>query len=106
MRHDVPMETNDLSTLESCNSTWLFDDAAHRFRRILKDGSRNGGVATPWQDFSKVELDDDSDSFSVWLNPEGTRRLRSWRHRSHCEACGGEVTTELNLAAIAALGGR
>jgi len=91
--------------LESCHSTWLFDELNMRFRRILKDGSHAGGVATAWQPYSRLELDDESESFVVWLNDVGTRRLRSWRHRSHCDVCGGEVTTELDLGAIASLSG-
>ncbi len=97
--------SSQMMVLESCKSTWVFDTGMNRFRRVLKDGTKESGVVTAWQPYSHIEFDDDSESFSVWLNEEGTRRHRSWRHRSHCDACGGEVTTELNLEAIASYPG-
>ena len=67
--------------LESCHSTWLFDPARMRFRRILKGldlDARN--ASTAWRPYFGLELDPISESFVVLLNPEGTRLLRSWRH--------------------------
>ncbi len=96
------MHPEPTMVLESCHSTWLFDETNMRFLRIVKDDSQVGGVATTWQPYFELDLDDDSESFVVWLNETGSRRLRSWRHRAHCDACGGEITSELDLAAIAA----
>jgi hypothetical protein len=87
--------------LKSCHSTWIFDEPQHRFHRVLRDNPGDPGVPTPWQDYYALTLDDDSDAFTIWLNQDGTRRLRSWRHRDRCEACDTEATFELDLAAIA-----
>jgi len=87
--------------LESCHSTWIFDEDQHRFHRILRESPTAVGVPTPWQDYFALQLDSDSEAFTVWLNADGTRRLRSWRHRDRCEACDTEATAELNLSAIA-----
>jgi hypothetical protein len=89
--------------LESCNSTWLFDNEYGQFCRVIKGDHSSEIAATQWQPFSKLELIEDSEYFVVWLNDDGTRRLRSWRHQEHCDACGGEATTELNLSEIASL---
>jgi hypothetical protein len=87
--------------LESCHSTWYFDEANRRFYRVLREGPSDAGVPTPWQDYFALTLEDDSEAFTVWLNEDGTRRLRSWRHRERCEACDTEATAELDLSAIA-----
>ena len=91
---------------ESCHSTWLFDTEAMRFRRILKGVEANAHpVATQWRDFHGLELDEESESFTVLLNPEHTKLLRSWRHTHNCTQCGGNVTAELSLEDLqAALG--
>jgi hypothetical protein len=89
---DVPL------VLESCHSTWLFDTARMRFRRILKGlnlDTRN--ASTAWRPYFGLELDPYSESFVVMLNAEGTRLLRSWRHVDHCPQCGGEATAELSI---------
>lgn len=83
--------------LESCHSTWLFDEEAHRFCRVVK-GDLANAVSTEWRDYDRLVLHPDSDAFVVFLDQSGSRLLRSWRHTSHCERCGGEVTTEMSLS--------
>jgi len=84
--------------LESCNSTWLFDTARMRFRRILKGLDLDArSASTAWRPYYGLELDPVSESFVVLLNAEGTRLLRSWRHVDHCQQCGGEATAELSV---------
>ncbi len=84
--------------LESCHSTWLFDGDRMRFRAVLKGaGIGNRHVTTSWRPYYGLEIDPDSESFVVSLNPEGTRLLRSWRHTRDCEQCGGHVTSEISL---------
>jgi hypothetical protein len=84
--------------LESCHSTWLFDTERMRFRRILKGLELDRRQAsTGWRPYFGLDIDPVSESFVVLLNPEGTRLLRSWRHREHCTQCGGESTGELSL---------
>ena len=83
---------------ESCHATWLFDREAMRFRRILKGVEVDGHpVATQWRAFYGLEFDESSERFTVLLNPEHTKLIRSWRHTGNCIQCGGHVTAELSL---------
>lgn len=84
--------------LESCHSTWLFDTVRHRFCRVLKGPHMESSVATGWRAYDRLVLHPDSDAFVVFLDASGTRLLRSWRHTSRCEQCGGNATAELSLA--------
>jgi hypothetical protein len=88
----------ELLVFESCHSTWLFDRSGHRFRRILK-GVTSGDqlVTTEWRPYYDLHVDPDTEAFSVILNPEGSRLLRSWRHTHDCDQCGGHATNELSL---------
>lgn len=88
----------DFLVLESCHSTWLFDTVGHRFCRVLKGPHIESSVATGWRSYDRLVLHPDSDAFVVFLDASGTRLLRSWRHTSQCEQCGGNVTAELSLA--------
>jgi hypothetical protein len=45
---------------------------------------------------------EDSEAFTVLLNPERTRLIRSWRHTGDCPQCGGHGTAELSLEDIEA----
>ena len=96
----------DPIVFESCHASWLFDTEAMRFRRILKGVEADGHpIATQWRAFHGLELDEESESFTVLLNPEQTKLLRSWRHTHNCTQCGGNVTAELSLEDLeAALG--
>ena len=93
------------TVFESCNSTWVFDRERMRFRRILKGIEvEQHLVATEWRPYFGLEVADDSEAFTVLLNPEGTRLIRSWRHTGDCAQCGGggPVTAELSLEDIEA----
>jgi hypothetical protein len=90
--------------IESCHSTWIIDMEHERFRRVLKGIDDHGVPAsTEWRACYGVEIDPESESFVVLLNPEGTRLLRSWRHVEHCAQCGGEATSELSLDELRAV---
>lgn len=80
--------------VESCHSIWSFDVHNHRFRRTLRgfEGMFDPPT-TEWRPYYRFEEYPGSDSFVVWLNPDGTRLLRSWRHRPHCASCGDQRTT-------------
>lgn len=91
------------TVFESCNSTWVFDCQHMRYRRILKGVEVDDrAVLTEWRRYFGLEVADDSEAFTVLLNPEGTRLIRSWRHTGDCAQCGGHVTAELSLEAIGA----
>ncbi len=91
----------EATILESCHSTWIFDPDRMRFRRILKGievGERT--VSTDWRPYARLEVDPQSEIFCVWLNEEGTRLIRSWRHSEDCVQCTGHVTGPLSLEDI------
>lgn len=89
---------------ESCHATWIFDTEGMRFRRILKSVEVDGQpVATQWRAYFGLEHDERSESFTVLLNPEHTKLLRSWRHTDACTQCGGNVTAELSLEELQAV---
>lgn len=75
----------------------MFDTVERRFCRVLKGARLASSVATDWRPYDRLVLQGDSDAFVVFLDPSGTRLLRSWRHTTHCEQCGGEVTAEMSL---------
>ena len=84
--------------LESCHATWLFDTENMRFRRIVKGLELEGHpVATQWRHYFGIELDERSEGFTVVLNENHTKMIRSWRHTHDCTQCGGHVTAELSL---------
>jgi hypothetical protein len=84
--------------LESCHSTWVIDPDRMRFRRILKHLEvGHESVTTDWRSYYQFHFDPQAETFTVSLNPEGTRRIRSWRHTEDCVQCGGHVTAELSL---------
>ena len=90
-----------LLVFESCHSTWQFDTTQSRFRRMLKGVTVDEpSVITGWRQFYGLEVEPDSESFTVLLNPDGTRLLRSWRHTKDCAQCGGHATEELSLDAL------
>ncbi|MGH9298304.1 MAG: hypothetical protein ACRDZT_00125 [Acidimicrobiales bacterium] len=94
----APAAEGDFLVLDSCHSTWLFDVAGRRFRRVLKGLDVDPALAaTDWRPFERLELSEGSEAFVVVLNAAGTRRIRSWRHVDGCEQCEGEQTSELSL---------
>ncbi len=98
---DPVAKSTDVLVLDSCHSTWLFDEAAGRFRRILKGLDLDPALAaTEWREYERLELSDTSEAFVVVLNAAGTRRIRSWRHVDGCEQCEGERTVELSVEDI------
>jgi hypothetical protein len=85
-------------TLESCHSIWIIDTERMRFRRVLKDlevGHRS--VSTAWRPYARFQFEPHGEAFTIVLTPDGSRRIRSWRHTVDCTQCGGHATTELSL---------
>lgn len=100
--HTGHME-HEPTTIESCHSTWIFDTDRMRFRRILK-GTEVGGrpVVTGWRSYSRLEDPPNSETFTVYLNPAGTRMIRSWRHAADCAQCNEHLTTAMSLEKVRA----
>lgn len=87
--------------LESCHSTWEFEPARGRFRRIVKGGeTASHPGTTAWRPFHGVEFKEDSEAFVVFLNPARTRLIQSWRHTHDCLQCGSHVTGQVSVDAI------
>lgn len=96
---------SELFAMDSCHSTWMFDPAKQRYRRVLK-GLELGGspIMTDWRRYYRLDLDWESGFFAVWLNAGGTQQLRSWRHTGHCEQCDKHATAEISLDDIRSVG--
>jgi hypothetical protein len=100
-RSSDPARESDLQVIESCNSTWVFDVAGGRFRRVPRGTSIDlPTTAADWERYVKLEIDVESDAFLVTLNDAGTRLLRSYRHTEPCAQCDPQATRELSLEAI------
>lgn len=92
--------------LESCQSSWQFQPARKRFRRLLK-GLGRPGASTGWRPYYGLRFVH-ADGFVVLLNPQGTRLLHSWRHHpgaKACDACTEHPTEELRVGDIRQLAG-
>jgi len=93
-------DTLPVVVIDSCHSTWLFDEPNHRFRRFVKGLDMERSVSTDWRCFDHLVLDEQSDAFVVVLDSSGTRILRSWRHKKGCDHCAGDATSEMSLGEL------
>ena len=87
--------------LESCHSLWIFEPERGRFRRVPR-GTRLDmpSAENEWTPYYRLELDASSGAFSVGLNPDDTRVLRSWIHADPCRHCSSDQTGELSVEAL------
>lgn len=76
-----------LRVLESCSSIWIFDGAAHRFRRVPRGAPMSLAVPARWAEYHRMELDESRACFTVELDPNGTRLLRVSLHNDPCPRC-------------------
>ena len=76
-----------LQLLESCSFTWIFDRAAHRFRRVPRGAPGGLKVPAPWAEYHRLEIDESRSCFTVELDRHGTRILRVSLHGSPCPHC-------------------
>jgi hypothetical protein len=98
--HNGSMRAERESTeyIESCHSTWVFDTARMRFRRVLRDTEVGGQpVATGWRPYYRLVAPSGAETFTVYLNAADTRMITSWRHAADCTQCGQHRTSELSL---------
>lgn len=93
----VRARASQIVVIESCHSTWLFDETNHRFRRMVKGPRIDRSVSTDWRPYDHLIIDDHTEAFIVFLDVAGTRLLRSWRHLQDCDRCGGEATAEMSI---------
>ena len=94
---DLQLEGMDVHVLETCHSTWVFDPAGRRFRRAPRGLPLGHGGA--WTPYHALDVDE-SGAFSVSLNADNTRWLRSRVHFDPCDMChsGQDRTTDLPMA--------
>jgi len=92
---------SSVRVLESCHSLWIFEAERGRFRRVPR-GTRLDmpSAENEWMPYYRLELDTSSGAFSVGLNPDDTRVLRSWLHVDPCRHCSADQTGELSLEAL------
>jgi hypothetical protein len=95
---EVEVGGSAVCVLESCNSVWLFDPARRRFRRVPR-GARLDMPSTEsdWTVYYRLDLDPASGAFSVGLNADDTRVVRSWVHTEACRHCASDQTGELSV---------
>lgn len=96
-RSDLPSKGAADRTLliESCVSTWIFDEDNHRFRRRLRSKGFGLPVVTDWRPYDRLLIDHSSDVFVVFLDQAGSRVLRVRRHAARCE-CDAERAVDLD----------
>jgi hypothetical protein len=63
--------------IETTNSVWFFDDERSQFRRVPR-GAEEVFANDDWEPYYGLETDDETGAFTVFLDPDGTRRYRSW----------------------------
>ncbi|MCU1495837.1 MAG: hypothetical protein JWO62_3601 [Acidimicrobiaceae bacterium] len=94
-------DSSALLLLDSCHSTWMFDGARHRFRRLVKLAG-GASVSTMWRGYDRLVLEPDSEAFSVVLDEAAGRLLQSWRHiEDRCRRCGAIGDTGVSSVDLA-----
>ena len=82
--------------IETANSIWQFDEERAQFRRVPREAEEAFALPDEWEPYYGLEVDDDTGAFTVLLDPDGTRRYRSWLVESETERA-GDATEELPL---------
>lgn len=90
-----------IRVLESCHSIWIFEPGRMRFRRVPR-GTRLDmpPPASDWTPYYRLEVEPSTGAFSVALNEDDTRVLRSWLHIEPCRHCAVDQTGEVSVEAI------
>ena len=87
-----------MQRIDSSHSIWLFDTERMRFRRLPKGADPAApSLESDWEPYFALDIDPETGSFSVALNEDRTRLLRSWREERAVDL---NVTTELNTAEL------
>jgi hypothetical protein len=81
--------------IETANSVWYFDEDRSHFRRVPRDASEVF-ARDDWQPYYGLEVDAESGAFTVLLDPDGTRRYRSWSVEADPEPA-ADQTAEIPL---------
>jgi hypothetical protein len=82
--------------IETANSIWFFDEERAQFRRVPRDAEEVFARSDDWQPFFGLEVDADTGAFTVLLDPDGTRRYRSWLVEAR-DTVVDEATAEMSV---------
>jgi hypothetical protein len=82
-----------LLLLESCSFRWIFDVAAHRFRRSPRDARVWLEPDEMWTEYHALHIDDSRSCFVVELDAARTHTLRAWLHTDPCDRCGRDAVS-------------
>jgi hypothetical protein len=93
-------ESNDrYETIETCNSLWVFEAQERRFLRLPRTHPLPSSYSllpeSAWEHYELFTLDPVSGEFIVRLTADGSRVLRSQRHRQPCPNCSVENEASL-----------
>jgi hypothetical protein len=85
----------------SAHSLWLFDTDRKRFRRIPRDADPDAPtIDADWEPYFDLVVEESTGAFTVTLNEDGTRLLRSFRiddEQPAPQAREDHTTTELRI---------
>jgi len=87
--------------IDTTHSVWLFDPDRMRFRRAPKGTDLDApSIERDWETYFGLEIDEESGAFTVLLNEDGTRLLRSWREVRPEPLAPSDATTELSVEVL------
>jgi hypothetical protein len=79
--------------IDSAHSVWLFDTDRMRFRRLPKDADPDvPSLERDWQEYFALIEDATTGAFTVALNEDQTRLLRSFREPASTQDRTAEIT--------------
>lgn len=83
--------------IDSAHSVWLFDEDQMLYRRLPRGSDLDApSLASDWEPYYALELDEVTGRFTVALNEERTRLIRATRDTDADDT----DTTELNLTPV------
>ncbi len=86
-----------MQRIETANSVWYFDEERSLFRRVPRDAAEVFAPTDNWERYFGLEIDAETGAFTVLLDPDGTRRYRSWSVEHEPEEPAEAATQELKL---------
>jgi hypothetical protein len=83
--------------IETANSIWFFDEERSVFRRVPRDAEEVFTVSDDWEPYYGLEVDAETGAFTVLLDPDGTRRYRSWQVEEPHDVPDSDATAEVQM---------
>lgn len=90
-----------LTTIETCHSTWQFDEANHRFRRMLRHRLVQD-VSTEWRAYDRLVADPSWTAFVVLVDRARSRVLVGRRCGDECRCREGAAGRDAERTSPAA----